>query len=452
MKNTTKEEQWNALKEYLKADIGDADSDEFVSALRDLYSLYTSNMTEWYARLYDPKVGGYYYSNSGRDNEEIVFKGEKYPLGPDLESTNQALNFLKSVGMIKDFKKDIPEVMQKEILNFVISCQHENGYFYNPQWPTELTESRPSRRSRDLNWSCDILFEKFGGVPNYDTPLGYKGKSPNKPEFKAEKNAAPRAANKNFENRESFLSYLASLDIANRSYHVGNELVAASPEILARDKELAAEGKDYRLMDILINWLNENQHPESGHWHNTSNYYGTNGLLKISGVYNYAKLPLPNAEVAAQSAIDAITSDEPMGAVVDLYNTWFTVGNIVENLRKCGGDEGVALADKIIRNLRRAAPPAIRKCKEKISVFQKPDGSFSYGPKYTSSTSQGMPVAFLDCAEGDINATGIASSGLTFYMMRALDLQDYKPHIFGKKEYERYLEIIEENRTNSKNA
>ncbi len=451
MKNLTQEEQWKALSEHLSADMGNDGANNFISALKDLYSLYTPDMTEWYARLYDPSVGGYYYSNSGRDNEEIEYKGEHYPLLPDLESTNQALNFLKSTGMIKSFKDDIPEVMQKEILDFVIGCQDEDGYFYNPQWSKEFTNTRPSRRSRDLNWSCDIIYDKFGGIPNYDTPLGYKGKAPNKSEAKpTDGEKTQKAANPKFENKESFLLYLESLDITNRSYHVGNELVAAAPEILARDKELEAEGCDYRLMDILINWLNENQHPESGHWHHTNNYYGTNGLLKISGVYNYAKLPLPNAAAAAQSAIEAITSDEPMSAVVDLYNTWFTVGNVVENLRKCG-DEEKTLADKIISDLRRAAPPAIRKCKEKICVFKKPDGSFSYGPKFTSSTSQGMPVAFTDCAEGDINATGIASAGLTLYMMRALDLFDYKPNLFGAEEYKRYLEIIEEKRA-KKNA
>ncbi len=447
MKNLTKEEQWKRLEEHLASDIGSDAASDFIDALSDLYSLYTPDMTEWYARLYDPKIGGYYYSNSARDNAEIEYKGEVYPLLPDLESTNQALNFMQSTRMIGNFKTDIPEVMQKEVLAFVIGCQDEDGYFYNPQWGKEFTNTRPSRRSRDLNWSCSILEEKFGGIPNYDTPLGLRGKAPNKSEAKhSAEGDAPKAANKNFENRESFVAYLESLDIANRSYHVGNELVAASPEILARDKELEAEGCDYRLMDILINWLNEHQNPESGHWHHTNNYYGTNGLLKISGVYNYAKLPLPHADIAARSAIDAITSDEPMGAVVDLYNTWFTVGNVVENLRKCGGAEGYALADRIISDLRRAAPAAIRRSKEKISVFKKPDGSFSYAPKYTSSTSQGMPVAFPECCEGDINATGIASSGLTFYMMRALDLADLKPAMFGENERKKYLEIIEENR------
>ncbi len=449
MKKLAKEEQWQRLYDYLVSDIGCEAAENFISALKDLYSLYTPDMTEWYARLYDPKTGGYYYSNSARDNETVEYKGEIYPLLPDLESTNQALNFMKSTGMISDFKKDIPDVMQKEVLSFVIGCQDEDGYFYNPQWGKEFTNTRPSRRSRDLNWSCSILEEKFGGVPNYDTPLGLKGKSPIKTEAEAQGGEVSRkAANEKFENKESFTAYLESLDITNRSYHVGNELVAASPEILARDKELAKENCPYRLMDILIDWLNEHQHPESGHWHTSSGYYGTNGLLKISGVYNYAGLPLPNVQAAAQSAIDAITSDEPMEAVVDLYNTWFTVGNIVENLRKLGDNEK-SLADSIVRDLRMKAPGAIRRSKEKISAFKKPDGSFSYGPKYTSSTSQGMPVAFLDCYEGDINATGIASSGLTFYMMRALDLSDLKPDMFGEDEFVNYLKIIEENRKNN---
>ncbi len=447
-------EQWEALENVLKRSIGVDGAAEFVAALRDLYSLYKPEMTEWYARLYDPEIGGYYYSNSAKNNGTVTYQGVTYPLLPDIESTNQSLNFLVSSGMLKNYGKELPAFMREQILGFIKGCQDPNGYFYNPQWPKSLTDSKTSRRSRDLGWSESIL-SYFEEKPYYTTPNGMQGSgirsaSHITPPLShsvavAVSKAVPTATvtNKNLQDKASFEAYLASLDIKNLSYHVGNELTSQNYEILERDRQLKAEGAGYSLMDILISWLNKNQNPETGHWHHTSNYYGVNGLLKISGIYNAAKVPLPNAKAAAQSAIDAITSDEKMGAVVDLYNTWFSIQNILNNLRKYGTEADENLADVIVTDLRAKASAAILKSKEKIAVFQKPDGSFSYTPSYSSNTSQGMPVALPNSYEGDVNATGISSTGLVSYIMGALELSSYKPALFGKAEFYNYMRIIE---------
>ncbi len=461
--NNTK--QWQTLEYVLKESIGDEKAAEFISALKDLYSLYTPAMTEWYARLYDPDIGGFYYSNSAKNNYEVKFpasssSGKYYQLLPDIESTNQALNFLISSGMLKNYGEELPAFMRSQIVAYIKGCQDPNGYFYNPQWPKEMTDSKISRRSRDLMWAENIL-QKFSESPYYTTPNGMQGSNAKSASFitpplahsityaTSKVISSSTVTNVNLKNKESFEAYLKGFEtnstrnIFNHSYSIGNELTAQSYEILERDRQLAAEGADYRLMDILIAWLNKHQNPETGHWHHTSNYYGTNGLLKISGIYNEAKVPMPNAAAAAKSAIDSITSDEPMGAVVDLYNTWFTVKNVIENLRKYGTFSDNILADNIVKELRASAPAAILKSKEKISAFQKPDGSFSYGPVYSSSTSQGMPVALPNSYEGDVNATGIASTGIISYMMSALGLGNYKPALFGKAEFYNYIRIIE---------
>ena len=70
---------WNDLASA----VGD-NGDEFVEAMKQLYTLSTDNLISWFANLYDPAIGGYYYSNSGRDT---------YGFLPDIESTNQATNY-----------------------------------------------------------------------------------------------------------------------------------------------------------------------------------------------------------------------------------------------------------------------------------------------------------------------------------------------------------------------
>ena len=133
-------------------------------------------------------------------------------------------------------------------------------------------------------------------------------------------------------------------------------------------------------------------------------------------------------------------------AVTDLYNTWYTVSNLLQNLRKYGGEDGNKNADDIVCELRRMAPYAIRRSKEKILPFKKADGAFSYGPRSSSQTSQGVPVCLPDMPEGDENATTIASCGLVNNIFAALELNDYKIGIFGDEERELYLSLLEAKR------
>ncbi len=455
MNNCNKCDKWSALKNYLIGRIGERAAEEFIASLKELYSLYEPQMIDWLAGLYDPGVGGFYYSNSARDNDSIEFKGGNYRLLPDAESTYQALNMLDSSGVTEDYGRDLPEFMRQQIVSFIISLQNENGYFYHAQWGREMTDSRISRRSRDLRWSESIL-SSFGARPLYTTPSGIVGSSDMgaisavKVRSSAD-GGTRRVTNENLQDKESFVKYLSGLDIANRSYGVGSELTTQSAEILERDRQLALIGADYSLMNILIQWLNEHQHSDTGHWHTASDYYAVNGILKITGIYNAAEMPIPNAAATARSAIDAIISAEQMSAVVDLYNTWSGVNNVVKNLRKFGGEAGCETADNIVRELLLLAPKAIRCSGSKIAEFKKPDGSFSYGREYSSKTSMGMPVALPESYEGDVNATSLSVTGLVGNILGALELRDYRPPIFGIDEFKRFVNAVEEKNALLKN-
>jgi hypothetical protein len=168
--------------------------------------------------------------------------------------------------------------------------------------------------------------------------------------------------------------------------------------------------------------------------------------MKISGVYNSAAKPIPNALAAARSAIDAIISDEPVGAVVDLWNTWTAISRITASVLKFGGEEGMKDAERIVRMLVERAPETLRRSYEKLILFKKPDGGFSYKPESSSCTSQGMPVAIRGSAEGDVNATVIASTLMVNSIFSAFNLSEYKIPVFDHEDLPRYLEILENNR------
>lgn len=419
-----KEQKWqNFERKYGKA---------LCDALKAWHELYTDEVVEWLAGLYDARIGGWYYSESARDNDTVEYREKTYELLPDVESTNQALNFLQSAGMVDDFDasypKALPEWMKKDIGSWVYNLQDEDGFYYHPQWGKAVP---PHRRGRDLAWSRSIL-RCLGIQPKYASIIDKK---------KSDTQTNTPAGPEHLSSPEKFAEYLSGLNFGEHSYGVGNQIVAQSAQI-----------KALGLMDQLIAFLNEKQHPETGYWHDTPGYTAVNGLLKISGCYNDAGVPFPNATVAAKSAIEAITSEEEFSIVCDVYNTWFTVDNLAQNLRNYGGDEGKAQADKMIADLTSVAAEGMRASARKLARFKKPGCSFSFLRDYSSEVSQSMPVALYHSAEGDVNATLIAVSGTLEKCMDALGIpaEDRVP-IFGRPHFERFMEIVTEAKRKAEN-
>ena len=459
------EEAWNEVE----AKVGS----EITKELKALYSLYTDDIISWFANLYEPYVcvcdgecqktqycggGGYYYSNSGRNTPGYL---------PDIESTQQALGWISASGMTGGYHYNtvIPEWMEEQIVRFIKARQDPNGYFYHPQWSKEAIDNNVSRRTRDLSWALSIL-EGFGYSPTYDingvegdgilydgTPLGDTAPTSLMHLTERLKNSKAYSVSKVVSANSSLPSYLVDadgmrkylngLDITERSYHIGNELAAVADEISWRDPQLLAEGKE-ALAPVLINWLNSKQNPENGLWSNVTNYYAVNGFFKITFVYNGLGYPIPNVEKGLSASIDAIMSDEDPGAVTDVYNTWYNVLNVIENIENCYGDgnESVELALEVLYS---KAPAAIAKTRDKLALFLKQDGSFSYNQNYTSATSQGMPVAIPGTNEGDINATVIATTGTANRILRVLGFEDKERiPMYTRADLLKYMLILEE--------
>ena len=115
----------------------------------------------------------------------------------------------------------------------------------------------------------------------------------------------------------------------------------------------------------------------------------------------------------------------------------------------CGNGGSSADCDHIVGELMKIAPAAIRKSKEKIAPFRKPDGGYSYGPNYSSATSQSVPAAVPKSAEGDVNGTVIAVMGIINHIYRALELTAFKAPLFVEADRQRYCKLLED-RKNSK--
>ena len=457
------EKEWATIKTKLSTALGgDTEkTEEIYAALKSLYTNYNDGVISWFANLYEPSIGGYYYSNSARNTQGFF---------PDIESTSQALDFISGSGLtykVGSVKNALPEWMQKQLIYFFKSRQDANGYFYHPQWTKEAIDANDTRRGRDLSKAVSGL-AYFGVKPTYDTPQGDKGDgiladgtpvgadsvSLLTPSLRVDKVLAVSkvvaVASEGYvhpylQSKESFKAYLNTLDINGSPYKTSSILSTWNSQIVRRDKQLKAEGKE-GLEKTYFDWLESKQNPKTGLWttYDYADYEGVNGLLKISGVWSSFQRPFPYAMEAANSTLDVISAMKPedVSAITDIYNTWYAVLNIIQNVQSYNKELNTqmeAFRSELLSN----ATPAINNTKICIAAFAKPDGSFSYSKKYTSPTSSGMYVALPKQEEGDINATELASVGTVGRLFEVLGLGAMVP-LYTEADRIRYVQILNE--------
>ena len=410
-------EKWEALEAEVTRRGGDGK--EFVKAMKEHYEAYGESIYLWLAGLYDKEVGGFYYSNSGRDNE---------PFRPDIESTNQATNFMLTSCLISE-PDDLPLAMREQMTKFCQSLiSPKDGYIYHPQWDYNDPNwiMKDSRMGRDLNWACDMA-RKFKFKYPYPTANErLKASTEVKDNNTDKSDLAPH-----LRSPEALVEYLKSYDWVNNAYFSGNNIVAQVPQVMAAG-----------LRDTMIDFLNRKQDPESGLWGVQRGYVGINALLKISSAYREAKAVFPNADKAMQAAIDCITSDEECGTICYQYNAWFSVSNLLEILTTLGTPEALAEADKAMAVLIKNAPEAIRATTKKVKQFAKPDGAFSYLQKTSTGFSQKAPVSIHMTVESDVNATVIASTGTTMHMFLGFGLKDFFVPFYDVEDREKFIKAI----------
>ena len=432
-------------------DISDSHAAKRIRASLEDYcrEVFAGDLISWVGNLYDYPSGGFYYSNSGRDNDGFL---------PDLESTFQAMgwifnNSMKAEG-VTAHPEFYPDWMKEPLMRFIKDKQDENGYFYHPQWERSLTDSKPHRRGRDLEWACKML-DWYGESPTYDTPNGVRGNgllSDGTPvegfSHRESEAVAPKEelVAPHLKNKEAFVEYLGTLDLNGNSYFVSNTIESQTGQILQRDKVLSEMGADYSLADILVDWFAEHQDKSTGLFtYKAPDVEGLNGLMKACSAVSRVKRPFPNPHRGLESAIAVIEGDEYMNSVCCVMNPLCTINTLMDSINKFGSDEGDS--EKYRKYLFSRSPEIIEATKNRILAFKKPDGSFSFAPEFSSNLSQGHPVAVYHTYEGDVNATMISTSAVIGHILLFLGLP--KPPIFTRADVMRLINILEERKNSA---
>ena len=424
------------LEENL-AEAGEILSDDIIDALRDFYSLYNEGLYMWVANLFDPETGSFYYSNSARDTIGYL---------TDLESTRQAIDLISKTGLMADYGNSYYSFLNAEeketLANWVRSLQNsKDGYFYHPQWGTSGSDAR---KGRDLDWATTIL-RNLGAKPYYNTPDGMAGiGAPStasalvSPVGTSVAVAVSKAvAASSVENLPSYLqtteaweTYINNLNWKTNSYGAGNQLAAQHTQI-------KAAGQEY--IDILMNFLNENQKSTNGLWETQVNYASVNGLMKIASIYNYMGYKLNYLEQALASTLEvALTPDFTPGDehVCSIYNVWVCMNFILNSAQD---EEQRAQLQQIIYD---NAVDLVNVSREKLSIFKVDGGSFSYFRGKSSHLSQGQLVAVPSTYEGDMNATAISCNSLRGSILLVLGLEVEDMPIFTPQDGRYFINTI----------
>lgn len=359
-----------------------------LSAIKELYTLYDTALLSWLGGLFDSDIGGFYYSNSARDSDEFL---------PDIESTGQAIGVLEVSGTISSYK-DVPEWMRKRMACFICSCEDpESGYFYNPQWSKDMTNKKSWRRSRDLRWATEL-------AEGLDFKLPYETAYARIKEKKTEE-GSPASYLKS---EEAFVEYMKSFD--------WNKKIRVTVHAIASQFDQIIEAG---LGEVMLKFIEELQDSESGLWGE-----GADEIKRVKAVggiillYSAMKTQIPHSEKITEYIITALDRIKT-GNISIITGIWSALAKIVNLTESYGTEEEREALMRIYESHKNEFAGYILETATVLRKFKKPDASFSYTEKYSSSTSQGMPVAKAESFEGDINAT-ILALGAAKYVVRAM--------------------------------
>ena len=418
--------------------------ESFVEALKALYKIYDADLYIWLANLYDPEVGGFYYSVSARDNEGFL---------PDLESTAQALHLLDKSGLDGVYNDALGETLSNEtklaLYNFALGLRADDGYFYHPQWGTNITSAR---KGRDKGWGNDIL-NAFSSVAAEATALAYSydkiltsslctsnALATSKVVLASSTTSVPQFSASSWDDLKAYIDYW--LDVKKDSYTMGNTINSNIGTIQANG-----------LRDELVEYLAQKQF-DNGLWEEETSYNAINGLMKVCGFFGGSYASFPNASAALNSMMNILLSETDENGLLTeeglaateticyVYNPWITMYKLANTLKS----QDSAAFDDFAELLKDNAPQLMETVYQKLYAFKKPDGGFSYYQDKTAAVSQGAPVAVTNTSESDVNSTGIAISTLR-YVLRVYQLYcGYEfdiPSIYTEYDTAYFLEILE---------
>ena len=440
---------FEAEKYWLALEMKGATPEE-LEALRNIYTFYDgTKIAGWMANLYDPEIGGFYYSNSARDTDGYL---------PDIESTSQLISTAVSIGALGNRNKDLPEEIKAKLVAFAKGLQSsKDGYFYHPQWPQGRENLNTDRYGRDLSWATSLITSftldtNGDGVqekqyPNWCAPNGTKceihtgtdqmcsfpvvtsyysdrisgsvnttlSSSVSSAVSKlTESTAVATASVSQYPDYTSRAAFSAWLEAYNESIKIdsgkAHNLSAIRAEITQQGyADIVLAHLDRVQAEVYEEQIAAGIEP-TGLWQTEVNYRLVWGLLKYAVWYNNGDdgkaidIKYIPYIIKSCTKVTALPPDLSAGyAMNDLYNQWSSITSLISNIKTYNPDQ----LDLVYELVRESAPDLINNSLEKIKPFKCDDGSVVYTSRGVSPTMiYGVPIS-LGVREGDVNAMAL---------------------------------------------
>ncbi|GAA3399977.1 copper amine oxidase N-terminal domain-containing protein [Paenibacillus hodogayensis] len=371
----------------------------FEQAMAELKSNFDERVADYLASLWDPVVGGFYFSKSARDHTGFL---------PDLESTGQIINFMRESGMLQsdaEFLTKLSAPVRQKLVTFTQTMQDPgDGYFYHPQWGKNIPDAR---RGRDLTWASDVILRKMNVSPLYLLPSQRSQTAAKPVQIAAAGPVQIAAAGPAYlQSEQALKDWMAALPWQANPYSAGNSVNAVARQIQAAGLGPAA-----------VAYLSSIQNVETGLWGNGETYETVSAAMKVALMYQLANHPYPYAMKALESTIRVAQIDIPVSQITFIYNPWSAIAAI----RKTYASVGLPVG--FVETLAAAAPKMILKSSQKLQPLRLPDGSFKYSPGNSNNYSAGVLVS-LGGNEGDVNATTIAFGSMLSSIYAAMGLNN----------------------------
>lgn len=437
------EKHWLALEAVAEKDT--------VDAIKKLYEYYDgTKMLGWLANLYDPEVGGFYFSNSARDTKGFL---------PDIESTSQLLGIVVNSKALAS-KDALPEEIKHKIVDFAKSLQsREDGYFYHPQWPIGRENLLTERYGRDLGNATSVItgikFDNDGdGIyetqeyPYWCAPNGVKCQEHNgttescffpiatayytdafntpvattltegvsaavsKLQSSTVAPTASVSSTPDYSSATAFRNWLVSYNSTMKEDSAnGHQLAALASEITQKGySNIVLDYLDQIQAEVFEDQLNGGDTP-TGLWQYNIDYNLVYGLLKWGVFYNNGThgraIGAKYIPYIVRSCIE-VTKLPPLEdyRMHDIYNQWTSVQTLVNNVKRYYGSDSEEL-NIIYTIMRENAATLVENSILKIDPFKLGDGSYAAKSDCMTYTEiYGTPIS-MGVREGDVNATAL---------------------------------------------
>ena len=333
---------------------------EVLKALQELDAEFDSCFA-WWAKIYDPKSGGFFYSLSAKNSNG------KY--APWFESAAKGINVMQWSGLLES----APQAYKSKAIKYFQSLQEkETGFFRDSFYGRQYTENRLNR----------ALGMCTGSLAKLNAKALYK-----LPHENIENNQEAQKHYAHLKSEEALLKWLKALTWNSRVWTAGARTLT-----LSKSLSFLPEDEKKKLLPVVEKFVSAQQTKDGFLGTVKDGWYSRlSGTYKAFSFFEKNGLTIPNVEQLKKTVLKHFKKQKYSSLIV-LYNTVNILSIIERQTNNFTIEEKVWI---------------IKQTKKILSGFHAKDGGFLTNKGKPSPNAKDIILA-KRVLEGNTNSTGLA--------------------------------------------